>query len=909
MFIIKTLFPNSLNAFNFIIKNILIVCFLFFCIPLLPAQQSQDIQIKGSFQDKSLSIVLLELKISHRLQFEYDETLVEGIRVTTSFRKASLDYAMKKILEGTEIDFEITAPRSIRLFHKSQKPKVDWSKIKPTRENFNVSGVVKDKKTGETLPFATLITKENNNGVTTNIDGYFTLFDVPSDTSVLVVNYIGYQNKFVRLTPETDVSQLEILLEDFGVQLEEVVVKATKEEQLLSASTGISRIGITPAALAKLPSFGEKDIFRSMQLLPGVSGSNESSSGLYVRGGTPDQNLVLFDGFTVYHVDHLFGFFSAFNANAVKDVQLYKGGFDAKYGGRLSSVVELTGKEGNRKEFNMGIGLSLLSVNGFVEAPFANGKGSFLVAGRRSFQSSFYNNIFDAYTDSNEAASTETARRVAQLETQPNTFFYDLNVKATYRPNSKDVFSFSFYNGQDNLDNSSSLDESVFTNRGLNVGFTFDRINTDLTKWGNWGASTKWSRRWSNQLYSNANLSYSNYFSQRDRSSETSIGRSDTTFVRSNGSMEENDLKDITFKLDNEFKISQNNQLDFGIQTIWNNIDYQFVQNDTTTIIDRNDEGLTATFYVQDKHTVGEKFILKGGLRTSYYSPTNEFYLEPRAALTYLLSDKIKLKAAWGKYHQFANRIVREDIQQGSRDFWLLADDEQVPISSSIHNIAGISYETSNWLFDVEAYYKTLDGLSEYSTRFVPSGFGSNQTIAFEEFFHTGTGIAKGIEFLIQRKVGKFTGWAGYTLGEVKYDFDAFGDEPFFANQDVTHELKLIGNYKLGSFSLAATFVYATGKPYTAPTGYYELQLLDGTTSNFFEISDKNAVRFDDYHRLDLSGTYDFTKVSVGLSLTNIYNRKNTWYNEYDVIEGELLETKVSLLGFTPSLFFTWSFR
>ena len=173
-------------------------------------------------------------------------------------------------------------------------------------------------------------------------DRYFTLFDVPSDTSVLVVNYIGYQNKFVRLTPETNVSQLEILLEDFGVQLEEVVVKATKEEQLLSASTGISRIGISPAALAKLPSYGEKDIFRSLQLLPGISGSNESSSGLFVRGGTPDQNLVLFDGFTVYHVDHLFGFFSAFNANAVKDVQLYKGGFDAKYGGRLSSCLLYT---------------------------------------------------------------------------------------------------------------------------------------------------------------------------------------------------------------------------------------------------------------------------------------------------------------------------------------------------------------------------------------------------------------------------------------------------------------------------------------------------------------------------------------------------------------------------------------
>lgn len=901
-------------------KSFLTAWFLVISSALLVAQSITDMKVKGDFQDEPLDLVILNLEIDYRLDFKYKKSLTKDIDVTTFFKNLPIDLALSQILEGTQLDFELQAPRTIVLFPKEEKPKIDWSKVKPTRKDFNVSGIVKDEKTGETLPFATVMVTGTTNGVTTNIDGYFTLFNVPSDTVILEISYISYQTKQLRLTPETELDQIEVGLEDFGVQLEEVIVKATKEEQMLSASTGVSRIGITPAALAKLPNYGEKDIFRSLQLLPGISGSNESSSGLYVRGGTPDQNLVLFDGFTVYHVDHLFGFFSAFNTNAIKDVQVYKGGYDAKYGGRLSSVVELTGKEGNTEEFNMGLGLSLLSINGFVESPFADGKGSFLISGRRSFQSNFYNNIFEAYTESTEAASGETDQptgrggRVASQEVQPNTYFYDLNAKTTFRPNSKDVFSLSFYNGQDNLDNSRNVDETNFRNRGgATLDFTFDRENTDLTAWGNWGTSAKWSRRWSDRLYSNANLSYSNYYSERDQSNVTTITRSDSTTVRSNGTYEQNDLKDVSLKLDNEFKIAQNNQLDFGFQATYNNIDYTFIQNDTTIVIDRNDEGVTSTFYLQDKHTFGNKLILKGGLRTSHYSITNKFYLEPRAALTYLLSDKIKLKAAWGKYHQFANRIVREDIQQGSRDFWLLADDEQVPISSSYHNIAGVSYETSNWLFDVEAYYKTLDGLSEYSTRFVPTGFGRGQTISYEEFFHTGTGIAKGVEFLAQRKLGKFTGWAGYTLGEVKYDFEAFGDEPFFANQDVTHELKLVGNYKLGKFSIGATFVYATGKPYTAPTGYYELKLLDGTTSDFFEVSDKNTVRFDDYHRLDLSGTYDFqvgnSKVTTGISLTNIYNRKNTWYNEYDVIEGELLETNVSLLGFTPSLFFTWTLR
>jgi len=280
-------------------------------------------------------------------------------------------------------------------------------------------------------------------------------------------------------------------------------------------------------------------------------------------------------------------------------------------------------------------------------------------------------------------------------------------------------------------------------------------------------------------------LSYSNYFSRRDRTNNLAITRADTTITINTGSYEENDLKDLSIKIDSEYKVSQNNQLDFGIQSTRNNIKYNFTQNDTTSIIDRVDEGRTTTFYIQDRHTFGDNLILRGGLRTSQYSLTNQLYFEPRLSLTYLLTDKIKLKGAWGRYNQFANRIVREDIQQGSRDFWLLADDGTVPISSALHHIGGVSYETSDWLFDIEAYYKTLDGLSEYSTRFVPQGVGVDRVLSFEEFFHTGSGIAKGIEFLVQRKAGKLTGWAGYTLGEVKYDFEAFGDEPFFANQDV----------------------------------------------------------------------------------------------------------------------------
>jgi len=880
------------------------------------AQASKKIKIKGNYTDRSLDLVLLDLEINYRLSFEYPKELVEGKRITAVFPKTNIDNGLALILLGTGLSFEWKGTRQIAIKEASLEQEIAKADRQPTRQNFTIKGVIKDQNSGETLPFANVLVNGTPNGTTSNIDGFFTLFAVASDTSILDISYIGYRPLKFRLSPDMDMENLTISLMDFGVQLAEVIVQAEKEEQLIQASTGVSQVGISPAALATLPSFGEKDIFRSLQLLPGISGSNESSSGLYVRGGTPDQNLILFDGFTVYHVDHLFGFFSAFNSNAIKDVQLHKGGFDAQFGGRLSSVVELTGKDGSTERFNMGAGLSLLSLNGFVEAPFASGKGSFLVAGRRSFQSAFYSNLFDSFTESNATDAPPSpgrgGGRFGLQEVQPNSYFYDLNAKVTYRPTAEDRLSISFFNGQDNLDNSRNIDNSSFGGRfGGNLNFNFQSNNTDLTNWGNWGTSAKWSHRWSDRFYTNANLSYSNYYSERDRRNETTIDRGDSTITRTNGNYEYNDLKDVTFKLDNEWKLSRNNQLEFGFQTTFQDIVYQYTQNDTIQVLNRADQGWTSSIYIQDRLTVNDKLILTGGLRASHYSVTDQLYLEPRFNFTYLLTGRIKLKGAWGKYYQFATRIVREDIQQGSRDFWLLANDQNVPIGSSYHYIAGTSFETADWLFDVEAYYKTLDGLSEYTTRLVSSGFGPGRSLDFEEFFYTGTGEAKGIEFLLQKKVGKFTGWIGYTLGEVLYDFKAFGDEPFHANQDQTHELKLIGNYKLGKWTLGATFIYASGKPYTAPTGYYEVPLLDGTTADFFEVSAKNGLRLPAYHRFDISATHDFklgaSKASLGLSIFNIYNRSNVWYKEYEVIEGELLETNVSLLDFTPSLFFNWS--
>lgn len=307
-----------------------------------------------------------------------------------------------------------------------------------------ISGVVISGDNQERLPFSDIIIKGTNQGTSTNVDGFFSLIDVPEDSLILQIFYVGYSTKELRIEAgNLDVKNLKIELQS-GVQLGEVVV-SSKSYKVMNASEGVSTIQISPAQLSLLPNVGEVDIFRSLQLLPGVSGSNESSSGLYVRGGTPDQNLVLLDGMTVYNVDHFFGFFSAFNADAVKDVQLFKGAFPAKYGGRLSSVVDLTGKTGNPTKVQGNVGLNLLNARAGIQIPLFK-KGSFSIYGRRSYtdiiRSGVYNKIFDVFTQ------TENPPDIDGLEIntiEPDFYFFDLNSKLSYSPTEKDVVALSYY--------------------------------------------------------------------------------------------------------------------------------------------------------------------------------------------------------------------------------------------------------------------------------------------------------------------------------------------------------------------------------------------------------------------------------------------------------------------------------
>jgi ferric enterobactin receptor len=788
----------------------------------------------------------------------------------------------------------------------------------------DIKGYVRDNETNEALPYANVRLKGTRLGSATNTDGYFVIVNAPSGKCTLEVSYIGYSTLALEIENiRGENKTLDVDLKRVVVRMEGITVEG--EAQTVDVSENVSQVVMSPRDLHVLPTLGEVDIFRSLQLLPGISAVSDGSSGLYIRGGTPDQNLILFDGMTIYHVDHFFGMFSAFNADAIKDIRVYKGGYPAEFGGRISSVVNLTGKTGDANYTRYGFGVNLLSANGVLEFPVSD-KGTFLLSLRRSYtdviKSGLYNSLFDFVSGEDNSQPNfnigrnmnRGGRKMAAVDASPDFYFYDVNAKYTVNPTDKDIFTMSVYRGKDNLDQSQELGGSQFGFRGEGGSSFFQdegltRQTEELTTWGNTGVSAKWSRKVHDRLYSNLMVSYSSYFSTYDRNQGFTTDATATddslNFFRGNrsASEEENEVRDLTVRLDNEWHVSNKHDLKIGLGLSNFDSHYNATMNDTTNLLSRGAQATQGFLYLQDLWEITPVCELTVGLRENYYGNTSSHYLEPRASFMYHLTEHVKFKGAWGHYHQFINRITNENVLEGSRDFWILADEEIEP-NFAEHFIGGASYENNTYLFDVEAYYKDLDNLVEYTRRIIRRNI--MQTSNIRNFFQ-GTGTAKGIEFLLQKKSGKLTGWLGYSLAKVEYDFPELSDDLFPATHDRTHEINLVGKYSIGDWDLSATWVYATGKPYTAPESQYYLDMLDGNSSSYIHVSEKNGYRLPAYHRLDLGLSRNFytdsNKWVVGFSVFNLYNNKNVWYRQFDLDTQPITVTDVKMLGFTPTIF------
>ncbi len=872
---------------------------LFFLITLLNftllAQQKEDATlITIKFKKITLEQALIKLNEQYKIPLAYNSQETANHIITANFISKPVTQLITELvaLAGMEVA-QIDRVFVIKNVSNAQQINL-----------VNISIKVVDVNSQEALPFALASELNTNIFATTNTQGFLSLLNI-ADTSQIQLSYLGYSDTIVSVK---NIAKTIKLKPDPSL-LKEVVV-LDQGSNTITYGTETGKISFNPIAIDRLPVLGGTDVFRALQLLPGISGTNETSSGLVVRGSSPDKNLVLLDGYSLYHVDHFYGIYSSFNSKAIKNIQLYKGNFSAKYGGRSSSVMILTAKDGNKTKFSGDLGVNFVDINAVLEFAL-NDKLTLIAAARRSLTDVVDNYLFRELFDK-AVINSGDANNVSSLdykELNPKFNFGDLNIKMTYQPNLRDNFAVSFYSSNDNL---SYEYESNLENF---VTYT----TSEHSNWGNLGVSGSWSRQWSKKLNSQVQIAYSSYFSNTKLEEgyvfNDTLGLPPEEYIQD----QRNNVRDFTVKIDNQFRTSKNSILNFGIANTLN----------TIKLISIVDEDEFPTF-----HQVGNQLQLYGdfslfitpkletniGLRSNYFDLTNKLYLEPKVNLKYWLTNWVSFKGSWGINNQMVSRILRLDLYTSNPDFWILSFDDVIPVINSNQWAGGVHLDFPLVTIDLEGFISYTYDEVEYLPRL--RNFDTEDK-NLDQLYAIGDNTTKGIEVMVEKGIGKYSGWVGYTLSNSLNLFkDLNGGKEFPSRYDQRHEVKIVNMYKVANWDFSLIWIYGTGKPYSSPEGSYSITTLDGSTINSVAYSRINNKRLPDYHRLDVSSTYNFnlgnTKAKVGLSIFNIYNRKNIKYRRFSKItfdeDGGLLDddkyiiSDILLLGITPSVFFNWRF-
>jgi hypothetical protein len=670
-----------------------------------------------------------------------------------------------------------------------------------------------------------------------------------------------------------------------------------RSKNLLEIDENISQLTFNTSEISTLPNLGENDVFSALRRLPGISGGQDAESGLRIRGGQTDQNLVMFDGISVYHVDHLFGFLSAFNSNVIKNVRVNKGGFDARFGGRSSGVVDITGIDGNKVKPSIQAEATMLSANVLLELPVVKNKASLVFGYRRAFtnliQSPTYQNIFNNIFNSSLPNTLENNTNVFDGNETPNYFFSDLNAKFNFKPSEKDAISLSYYQGQDDLDITfdGSLDNLT-------------RISEDQTNWGNQGGSLKWSRKWSPKLFTYANYGVSQYSSNLE-AQETFLAEADTFSQRFFEQQVE--VNDNTFRLDNNYTINKTTGIEFG----WWNTSNQIVsqaQDQSEILQDSTISAVSNAFYLQLEKRLG-RLNTKIGLRATHYSRDGNIYPEPRLSLSYNLTPKLTLKGSYGIFHQMIRRLNERSLYFSIPETWTLSGDNTIPVLRSDHYILGVVYKIDDWEISVEGYHKYERGVVE----FLFPEFGI-PTGSLDQFALDGNRRIFGVDALLKKSFKNQNIMLGYTFISSESRYDDINQGDYFDSPGVSnHEMSLIYSLQYKRWDFSAAFVLANGVPYTPVLGTFIVTTPNGDQQQFVTIGGVNSKRLEWYHRLDVSAGYTIPLrtgvLQMGVSLYNVYDNLAVKYVDYFRIPREdsefydLGQRDIQTLGFTPSVF------
>ena len=756
-----------------------------------------------------------------------------------------------------------------------------------------LSGYVVDAKTGEKLVGATLYIPSLQRGAAANQHGFFSL-RLPADSVAVVVSYVGYQQQVDTLRLAND-RRVVYELTPANVSLGEVEVIAERtpsvveETQMSAAQLPVAKIRNLPVLL------GETDVLKTLQLLPGVQSGTEGTSGLHVRGGSPDQNLILLDGAPLYNVSHLFGFLSVFNTDVVNNVQMLKGGFPARYGGRLSSVVEITTDDGNLRSYETDGAIGLLASRLAVQGPISKDNTSFMVSGRRTY-------------------ADVLARPFQSGDDQTGYYFYDVNAKINHRFDSGDQLVWSAYAGDDRFQRTVEDDDPS----------DIDSFDFDFG-WGNVTSTLRYNHIFSSTLFGSLSVLYSRYRFDVNSRDETTTGAGETsTYVLEYDS----GIRDIGVRFDFDYTPSSRHHVRFGGVATHHRFRPGATQyketgraspTDTTLAPNATTRGLEAAVYVEDDIRLTSRLRANAGLRVTGFGIENTFYtsVQPRLSMRYRVTPTLSMKASYATMDQNVHLLTNSSTGLPT-DLWVPATERVAP--QRAHQVAVGTAQTfpeRALELTVEGYYKHMRNLIAYQEG---ASFNLGTARDWQDTVVSGDGWSYGGEVLLRRTQGRTTGWLGYTLSWTMRDFDALNDgEPFPYRYDRRHDLSLVLTHRVTDVTrLSATWVYATGNAITLPTARHRSPLQSETDpfpiprSGTEVYGERNGFRVPAYHRLDVGATFAWTgerthRLHVGLY--NIYNHQNPFfvYTE-EQPSGGLEARQVSLFPILPMINYSFSF-
>lgn len=759
------------------------------------------------------------------------------------------------------------------------------SLLSRAQQKHTISGTVKDQQTGETLIGASIRLIGNSGiGTLSNSYGFYSV-TAPQNNYIIVVSFSGYKNDSLTVSLTKDmVHQFE--LEPAGAELNEIVIVARRSDNITRTLPGVQKISMEE--IKNVPViFGEKDILKTIQLLPGIKSGGDGSTGFFVRGGGADQNLVLLDEATVYNPSHLLGFFSTFNSDAIKDVTIYKGDMPAQYGGRLSSLLDIKMNDGNNKNYRVSGGVGLIASRINVEGPIVKNKGSFMISARRTYADLFLKLSKDSMIN----------RSIL--------YFYDINAKANYQLNEKNKVFLSAYFGSDKL------------------GFS----NQFGIKWGNATATLRWNHIFSSKLFSNTSFIFSDY--------NYNISINQTTNNLSIVSR----IKDLALKEDLQYYASNKNKINFGFNIARHIFTPgEFLTSETSSynsLILQDKYAWDAAAYVSDEWEISNRVKLNTGLRLSsfnitgpgnFYSYNGEgepidtatyssgktvksyFDLQPRFAASYQLNKLSSVKISYSRNVQNMH-LLSNSTGGNPTDLWIPSSNNVKPEKAD--QISTGYYRNSNnnkYEFSTEVYYKILQNQIDYKNGAV---LVANETAESQLVF--GRGRAYGIEFYLNKRYGSLTGWISYTLSRTERNIEGVNNNSWYpATQDQTHNLSIVAIYKLGKkWTLASDFVYNTGNAVSWPSGKYNI---DGNTAFYY--TERNSYRMPPYHRMDISATLQGRKTSKfdgswTFSVYNLYGRRNPYFIQFQDDPADPHRTQAvqySLFRWVPSVTYNFKF-